>query len=188
MKRKSILITAPSGAGKTTLVKKLLAEFDFLQFSVSATTRKPRETELDGRDYFFISEEEFKRRIAANEFLEWEEVYKGCHYGTLQSEVTKILEGGKTPVFDIDIMGAMSIKKAMCNDVLSIFIAPPNLDVLAERLRSRNTESEEKIQTRLNKALSEMKFANFFEKKIVNDDLEQAYDELKQMILCYLEK
>lgn len=187
MKRKSILVTAPSGAGKTTLVKKLLAEFPFLEFSISAATREARNYEKDGVDYYFISESEFKDKIAQNEFLEWEEVYQGSYYGTMKSELDRIYLLQKIPVFDIDIMGAMSIKKILCQDVLSIFIAPPSLSVLEERLRNRHTETEEKIQTRLHKALSEMKFANFFDKKIVNDDLDRAYDELKGNLKKYLE-
>lgn len=186
MKKKSILITAPSGAGKTTLVKKLLEDFPNLEFSISATTRESRENETDGKDYHFISSEEFKAKIDQNEFLEWEEVYAGSYYGTPKSELTRIYGMGKTPIFDIDIMGAMSVKKILCNDVLSIFIAAPSLQILEERLRNRHTETEEKIQTRLNKAISEMKFANFFDRKIVNDELETAYAELKSIVQSYL--
>jgi len=149
MQQKSILVTAPSGAGKTTLVKRLLSEFDFLEFSVSATTREARENEVDGVDYHFISEEVFRAKIEKNEFLEWEEVYGGSFYGTLKSEIDRIHAQNKVPVFDIDIMGAMSIKKKLCNHVLSIFIAPPNMEVLEERLRNRHTETEEKIKGRV---------------------------------------
>lgn len=183
---KSILITAPSGAGKTTLVKKLLAEFDIFDFSISCATRPKRENEVDGKDYYFISEEEFKQRVKNNEFIEWEEVYAGSYYGTLKSEIERIQAKNKIPLFDIDIMGAMSIKKILCMDVLSIFIAPPNLDVLEARLRSRHTETEEKIITRLNKANSEMKFSNFFDRKVVNDDLEEAYKNLKGYIFDFV--
>jgi guanylate kinase len=186
MHKKSIIVTAPSGAGKTTLVKKLLAEYPHLEFSVSATTRSARENEVNGKDYYFISEEEFKAHIAAHEFLEWEEVYGGSFYGTLKSEITKIHQANKIPVFDIDIMGAMSIKKQLCLDVLSIFIAPPSMEELEARLRNRKTETEEKIQTRLDKAQSELKFANFFDKKIVNDEVEKAYAEMKGYVVGYL--
>lgn len=186
MKKKSILITAPSGAGKTTLVKKLLQDFPQLEFSISAATREPREHEINGVDYHFITETMFKNRIENNEFIEWEEVYLGSFYGTPKSELDRIYDLGKIPIFDIDIMGAMSVKKILCNDVLSIFIAAPSLQILEERLRKRHTETEEKIQTRLNKAISEMKFANFFDKKIINDELDVAYAELKGLVEKYL--
>lgn len=186
MKKKSILITAPSGAGKTTLVKKLLQDFPQLEFSISAATREPRDHERNGIDYHFITETMFKNRIENNEFIEWEEVYKGSFYGTPKSEIDRIYDLGKIPIFDIDIMGAMSVKKILCNDILSIFIAAPSLQVLEERLRKRHTETEEKIQTRLNKAISEMKFANFFDKKIINDELDIAYTELKGLVVKYL--
>lgn len=183
---KSILVTAPSGAGKTTLVKKLLAEFDFFDFSISCATRERRDNEVDGKDYYFISIEEFKNKINNNEFIEWEEVYEGSYYGTLKSEIERIQNNHKIPLFDIDIMGAMSIKKILCTDVLSIFIAPPSMEVLEARLRARHTETEEKIITRLNKATSEMKFANFFDKKVVNDDLEEAYAKLKGYVVHFV--
>lgn len=186
MKHKSILVTAPSGAGKTTLVKRLLSEFDFLEFSISATTRRPRENEINGIDYYFISESDFKTKISQNEFIEWEEVYSGHLYGTLKSEIEKIHSHGKIPLFDIDIKGAMNIKKNLSNDVLSIFISPPNLEILEERLRHRNTETEDKIKERLFKAMSEMKFVNFFDKKIINDDVDKAYEDLKSLIKSYL--
>ena len=186
MKKKSILITAPSGAGKTTLVKKLLLDFPQLVFSISAATREPREHESNGVDYHFMTDTMFKNRIENNEFIEWEEVYQGSFYGTPKSEIDRIYGLGKVPIFDIDIMGAMSVKKILCNDVLSIFIAAPSLQVLEERLRKRHTETEEKIQMRLNKAISEMKFANFFDKKIINDELNVAYAELKGLVDKYL--
>ena len=187
MKKKSILVTAPSGAGKTTLVKKLLLDFPYLEFSISAATREPRDHEKNGTNYHFMTEKEFLEKRENNEFLEWEEVYKGSLYGTPNSELNKIYDLGKIPIFDIDIMGAMSLKKLLCTDVLSIFIAAPSLQVLEERLRNRHSETEERIQTRLNKATSEMKFANFFDKKIVNDELEVAYAELKKIVSLYLE-
>jgi len=186
MKKKSILITAPSGAGKTTLVKKLLQDFPNLDFSISATTREARVQEKNGLDYHFISDIEFRKRIDNNDFLEWEEVYEGAFYGTPKSELDRIYALGKIPIFDIDIMGAMSVKKILCSNVLSIFIAAPSLQVLEDRLRNRHTETEDKIQTRLNKAISEMKFANFFDKKIINDELDIAYAELKKIVADYL--
>ncbi len=186
LKNKSVLVTAPSGAGKTTLVKRLLAENPIFQFSVSCTTREKRDNETDGVDYYFLTVDEFKSRITENDFLEWEEVYSGSFYGTLKSEVEKIHANHNIPLFDIDIKGAMSIKKILCNDVLSIFIAAPSLDILEERLRARKTETEEKIKSRIDKAISEMKFQNFFDKKVLNDDLEAAYANFKSIIDRYL--
>jgi guanylate kinase len=183
---KSILITAPSGAGKTTLVKKLLVDYPDFEFSVSCTTRPKREMEIDNKDYYFISLEKFLSHIKANDFLEWEEVYAESYYGTLKSELQKIQSKNNIPIFDIDIMGAMSIKKVLGKDVLSIFIAPPTMEVLEQRLRNRHTETEEKIETRLAKAKSEMKFENFFDKKIINDDLDTAYNSLTAVINKFL--
>lgn len=183
---KSVLITAPSGAGKTTLVKKLLEEYSIFEFSISCTTRPKREHEVHGKDYHFITEDEFISRVNRGEFLEWEEVYKGSYYGTLHSELDKIFSLGKVPLFDIDIMGAMSVKKILSSDLLSIFIAPPSMEILEKRLRDRHTEPEEKIKTRIDKAHSEMRFANFFDKKIVNDDLDLAYSELRNYIHQFL--
>lgn len=184
----SLLITAPSGAGKTTLVKKLLADYPNFQFSVSCTTRELRSNEVNGIDYYFISLEEFKSRILTKDFIEWEEVYPGSYYGTLKSELQRIHDQNRVPIFDIDIMGAMSIKKIMNDEVLSVFIAPPNMKTLEERLRARHSETEEKIKLRLDKALSEMKFMNFFDKKIINDDLDRAYLELKNIVDAYLDR
>lgn len=186
MKNKSILVTAPSGAGKTTLVKKLLEDFPEFRFSISATTRDARSNEIDGKDYFFITNEDFEHKIAQDAFLEWEEVYNGTKYGTLKSEVEKIWDNKHIVIFDIDIMGALKLKKLMCQDILSVFIAPPKFEVLEERLRSRKTETEEKIQTRINKAKDEMKFHNFFDHKVVNDDIDEAYAKLKSLVVDYL--
>lgn len=184
MRRKiSVLVTAPSGAGKTTLVKKALSEFDIFEFSVSCTTRTQRPAEVHGKDYYFVSLEDFDKKITDNAFIEWEEVYAGTKYGTLKSEVDRIQNLHKIPMFDIDIMGAMSIKKIMNSQVVSIFIAPPSMEVLEARLRARHTETEEKILMRLQKAQSEMKFANFFDQKIVNDDLDRAYAKFKAILL-----
>jgi guanylate kinase len=188
MKNKSILITAPSGAGKTTLVKMLLDEFPNFKFSVSATTRSPRISEEDGKDYFFIDNAAFEDKIKKEDFLEWEEVYNGTKYGTLKSEVEKIWKKNQVAVFDIDIMGALKIKKLLCQDILSIFIAPPNFETLEKRLRGRKTETEDKLQTRVNKAKDEMKFENFFDHKIINDDIEVAYFQLKEKVMNFLEK
>ena len=188
MKNKSILVTAPSGAGKTTLVKKLLEDFPEFRFSISATTRAPRSNEVDGKDYFFISNDDFESKIAEDAFLEWEEVYNGTKYGTLKRQVEHIWDEKNVVIFDIDIMGALKLKKLMCQDILSIFIAPPKFEVLEERLRSRKTETEEKIQTRISKAKDEMKFHNFFDHKVVNDDIEVAYAKLKSLVVDYLGK
>lgn len=187
-KHKAILVTAPSGAGKTTLVKKLLAEFSQFEFSISATTRAPRVNEADGKDYYYISEHDFDYKIKNNEFLEWEEVYSGTKYGTLKSELDKITERNKIPIFDIDVKGALKVKKMMHEEILSIFIAPPSIEELAKRLSSRNTDTADKIKVRINKASEEMQFQNLFDKKIVNEDIEASYSLLKKYIFDYLEQ
>jgi guanylate kinase len=166
----------------------LLDEFPNFKFSVSATTRSPRISEEDGKDYFFIDSQAFEEKIKKEDFLEWEEVYNGTKYGTLKSEVEKIWKKNQVAVFDIDIMGALKIKKLLCQDILSIFIAPPNFETLEKRLRGRKTETEEKIQTRINKAKDEMKFENFFDHKIINDDIEVAFFQLKEKVMNFLEK
>lgn len=186
-KYKAILVTAPSGAGKTTLVKKLLAEFAQFEFSISATTRAPRVNEADGKDYYYISEQDFQYKIDNNEFLEWQEVYSGTKYGTLKSELVKISERQKIPIFDIDVKGALNIKKMMSTQILSIFIAPPSIEELAKRLQGRNTETPEKIKTRIDKASEEMQFQNLFDKKIINEDIEPSYELLKKYIFEYLD-
>ena len=182
MKQKAIIITAPSGAGKTTLVKKLLASREDLAFSVSACTRNKREGEEDGRDYYFLDVREFQRKIRRNEFLEWEEVYTGMFYGTLRSEVDRIWNEGKAVIFDIDVKGAKHLKEQLGEKSRAIFIAPPSVEVLKERLQGRGTENEESLKKRVDKSLAEMTFEKNMDLTVVNDDLETAYRELSSLV------
>jgi len=173
-KGKCIIVSAPSGAGKTTIVKYLLQSIPSLAFSVSATSRPPRSNEVDGKDYRFLSEENFRKRIQANEFLEWEEVYPGRFYGTLKSEENRLSGEGKHIIFDLDVVGGVNLKAHFGSAALALFIQPPSLEVLAGRLRNRSTETEDTLAVRLSKASSELKFAGQFDKIIINDDLEEA--------------
>jgi len=173
-KGKCIIVSAPSGAGKTTIVKHLLKSIPSLAFSVSATSRPPRSNEVDGKDYHFLSEENFRKRIQANEFLEWEEVYPGRFYGTLKSEENRLSGEGKHIIFDLDVVGGVNLKAHFGSAALALFIQPPSLEVLAGRLRNRSTETEDTLAVRLSKASSELKFAGQFDKIVINDDLEEA--------------
>jgi guanylate kinase len=176
---KCIIFSAPSGAGKTTLVHKLLESSDHYAFSVSACSREPRENERDGVDYYFIGLENFKEKISENAFVEWEEVYKDNFYGTLKSELIRIWSMGKTVVFDVDVVGGLNLKKVFKNNALAIFVNPPSMQILEERLRGRKTESEEKIQMRISKAQIEMDRAAEFDVIIENNILEQAVELVK---------
>ena len=171
---KCIIISAPSGAGKTTIVKRLMQAGLGLEFSVSAASRKPREGEIDGKDYYFISSEEFKKKIQNGDLLEWQEVYKDQFYGTLKSEVERIWGKGHHVLFDVDVQGGINLKAMYPEQSLSIFIMPPSLEELEKRLRLRSTESEESLKKRLEKAGGEITFANRFDRTIVNDILEDA--------------
>lgn len=184
--KKFIIITAPSGTGKTTITKYLLSKYSQLAFSVSATTRKPRSTEQDGVDYYFISLETFQQKIRANDFIEWEMVYEGKYYGTLKSEFERIWAMGKSPVLDIDVQGAIHVEQQYHDTALSIFIEPPSLDELKIRLQKRGTETSESLQTRLNKAAHEISFKHHFDKVIVNDNLEKACGETEKAICNFL--
>ena len=183
---KCIVVSAPSGAGKTTIVHSLLEEIEALSFSISACSRPPRKKEENGKDYHFISLEEFKEKIKNNEFIEWEEVYKDSYYGTLKKEVEGLWSKGKAVVFDVDVIGGINLKQQMKEQCLSIFISPLHIDVLEERLRKRQTESEEKLVQRISKANEEMKYANKFDVVLVNDELETAKREAKDIVLKYL--
>ena len=186
-KKKIIILTAPSGAGKTTIKTAMLEEMsDLLSFSVSDTTRKIRQHESEGIDYFFINEDEFKKRIENNLFVEWEMVYPGLYYGTSIKEVERIWSEGKTPLLDIDIQGALNVKKKYGTDVLAIFIVPPSMDILYDRLNKRGTETPENILVRINKAEFEMNYKDSFDKKILNDNLDQAIKETKNTISEFL--
>lgn len=183
---KLIIVTAPSGAGKTTIVKHLLATIPSLAFSVSATTRPMRNSEVDGRDYYFISVDTFKQKIAAHEFVEWEEVYPGKMYGTLIAELERIWDSGRHIIFDVDVKGAMSLKSKYPERTLSIFIKPPSVDVLIERLRARNTETPETLQTRIEKVHYELSFESKFDKVIVNDVLENSLQQAFALVNNFL--
>lgn len=183
---KAIIITAPSGAGKTTLVKKLLQNRDDLAFSVSACTRQQRPGEIDGKDYYFLSEKEFRNKIKEHAFAEWEEVYEGMFYGTLLSEIERIWKENKAVIFDIDVKGALNLKEKLGNKALSVFIAPPNVEVLKERLLGRGTENNETLQKRYGKALEEMEYQSQMDTFIVNDNLDVAFKELEQKVTNFL--
>ena len=186
MNRKAILFSAPSGSGKTTIIKRLLQYFDCFEFSISATSRRPREGERDGVDYYFLSPDEFETRVRNDEFLEWEEVYAGTRYGTLKSEIERIAEKGKVVIFDVDVNGGINIKKYFGDEALAIFVMPPSIEVLEQRLRSRGTESEESIQKRLGRSAKELDEAERFDVTIVNDDLDRAVAETKAVVEDFL--
>ena len=186
MAQRIIIITAPSGSGKTTLVKRLLNACPSLAFSISACTRSPRTGELDGRDYYFLSEQEFKLKIDEDSFVEWEMVYTGKYYGTLKSELQRIWAEGRTPLVDIDVKGALAIQEQFPDQSLSIFIKAPNLEVLRDRLIMRGTESAQMLEERLAKAEYELMAAPEFDRIIVNDDLVQATEELKEVTQAFI--
>lgn len=178
---KLIVVSAPSGAGKTTIVKAILAKYPSLLFSLSATTRPIRSGETEGRDYFFLPREEFERRITAGQLVEWEEIY-GNLYGTLKSEVDKALSAGKTMLFDIDVKGAISIKRHYPSDAVLIFVKPPSFEVLRSRLLNRKTEDEATIKRRLDRVPMELETGNQFDYQVVNNDLQTAVQEVEQIV------
>lgn len=188
MDGKIIIITAPSGAGKTSITHFLLNKYPDLTFSVSAATRKAREREKNGVDYYFMSIDEFQDKIHNNEFIEWEMVYEGNYYGTLKSEIEKIWSEGKTPILDIDVKGAIHVQQQFPNSSFSIFVQPPSVEELKKRLESRGTETSETIATRLNKATYELSFNHSFDKVIVNSDLNDACRKTETAILEFLKK
>ncbi len=179
---KIVIISAPSGAGKTTIVKHLLKTFPQLEFSISVTSRPKRDGELEGREYYFMSPDEFREKISQNLLLEWEEVYAGNFYGTLKSEVDRILKNDHVPIFDVDVVGGCHIKQQFGTSALSLFIAPPNIEILEQRLRIRGTETEENIQKRISKARWEMEFAPKFDKILVNHALEQTFVQVEEIL------
>jgi len=186
---KIIILTAPSGAGKTTIKTKLLAEIpELMSFSVSATTRKIRAGEKDGVDYVFLNEDEFKQKIEHQEFIEWEMVYPGLYYGTTLDEMKRIWRNGKTPLLDIDVKGALNVKKQFGENVLTIFIDPPSIEILRERLTNRGTDSNEHIQTRINKATEEIGYKKNFDTIILNDDLKKATEDTLSAVLNFISK
>ena len=183
---KLIIFSAPSGSGKSTIVRHLLKRDVPMEFSVSATNRVPRGSEENGVDYYFLSSEEFKSKINSNAFLEWEEVYPDRYYGTLNAEVDRIWANGKQVVFDIDVEGGLNLKKQFGERALSVFIKAPSLDVLKERLMARNTEDQENLNMRLDKAKSEIAYAKYFDLVIVNDNLEIAQEQAYQKVMDFI--
>ena len=183
---KVVIFSAPSGAGKTTIVKALLVTQERLSFSVSACSRAPRGQEIDGKDYHFIGVSGFKSKIHNNEFVEWEEVYKDHFYGTLKTELNLIWRNNKTVVFDVDVVGGVNLKKKFGANALSIFVMPPSIDVLEERLRNRKTDSEDRINQRLSKAAQEIELSEDFDVIIENDRLEEAISQATKVVNEFL--
>jgi guanylate kinase len=187
MSGKLIIFSAPSGAGKTTIVRRLLEKHgDKIAFSISASTRQPRGAEVYGVDYYFVSKEDFLHKVAKHEFIEFEEVYSGTFYGTLRSEVERIWNEGKHVIFDIDVVGGLRLKSKFPNEALAIFVNPPSLEILKERLAGRGTDSEEKLKERFAKAEHELSFANKFDVILQNNDLETACAEAEKLVLDFI--
>jgi len=185
---KIIIITAPSGAGKTSITRYLLGKYPFLSFSVSAATRSPRGNEVNGVDYHFMQVADFQHKIQNNEFIEWEMVYEGKYYGTLKSEMERIWADNKVPVLDIDVKGAIHVQQQFPQTALSLFIEPPSVDELKRRLSGRGTETEESLQARVNKAAYEISFKHHFNLVIVNDDLQKACATAENAIIEFLKQ
>ncbi|QJD98338.1 guanylate kinase [Mucilaginibacter robiniae] len=185
---KLLIFSAPSGAGKTTIVHHLLTKFPELEFSISATTREARGDEKNGSDYYFISKEEFLHRIAKKQFVEFEEVYSGTFYGTLRQEIERIWKNGKVVIFDIDVEGGLHLKRKYQDQALAIFVQPPSLEVLMERLTGRGTDSESKLKERFEKAGKELNYAPKFDVILKNYDLEVACKEAEQLVSDFLRK
>ncbi len=188
IKGKLIIFSAPSGAGKTTIVRHLLTKFPELSFSISATTREKRGVEVDGIDYYFISKEDFLHKVAKHEFAEFEEVYSGTFYGTLMKEIDRIWTDGKHVIFDLDVEGGLRLKKKYGDRAISIFVQPPSLEVLISRLTSRATEEERKIQERVLKAEKELTYAPKFDVILNNNDLSKACEDAESIVRTFLAK
>ncbi len=186
MSGKVIVVSAPSGAGKTSIVRHILDYLPELSFSTSATTRAMRDGEVNGKDYHFMSVDDFKKEISNDNFLEWEEVYDNQFYGTLKSEIERIWNEGKTVIFDVDVKGGMNIKNYFGDNALSIFIEPPTIEELERRLRNRGTENNESLKKRVQKAEYELSFAPKFDKVVLNDDLDKARQEVIDAVRCFL--
>ncbi|MCB9275178.1 MAG: guanylate kinase [Lewinellaceae bacterium] len=179
---KLLLFAAPSGAGKTTIVRHLLKTYSELAFSVSATTRPPRPHEVDGKDYYFISPEKFRELVAQDAFVEWEEVYEGLYYGTLKAEVERLWKAGKFIIFDIDVKGALNIKRLYQDKALAVFVRPPSIQALRQRLQGRSTEDEATLRKRMARAEHEMAYEDRFDLALVNDSLEEALKKAEQIV------
>ncbi|MCH2197382.1 MAG: guanylate kinase [Flavobacteriales bacterium] len=184
---KCVIFSAPSGAGKTTIVRHLLDTREDLEFSISATSRAPRKKEREGKDYHYLSVAEFKAYIEAGAFVEWEEVYNDQFYGTLHREIERIWEMNKHVIFDVDVQGGLNLKKSFGDTALAVFVMPPNLEALEARLRGRDTETEKSIRRRMGKAAQELAVADSFDVILINDDLETAKQEASELIADFLE-
>lgn len=183
---KLLIFSAPSGSGKTTIVRRLLEQFSNLEFSISATSRAPRGVEKNGVDYYFLSAEEFAEAVAANKFVEWEEVYKGTCYGTLRSEMERIWNKGNIILFDVDVMGGIRLKEIFGEDALSIFVMPPSIEELRRRLEGRGTDAPEVIEKRIAKASFELTKAPEFDRQVVNDNLEVAVSQVAEIVKNFI--
>ncbi len=183
---KLLIFSAPSGSGKTTLVKYIMEKQANLAFSISATSRQPRGKEVDGVDYYFLSADDFRSKTTAEEFVEWEEVYTDRYYGTLKTEVERIRRSGKHVVFDVDVVGGLNIKKMYDEDALAIFVMPPSIETLRDRLQGRGSDSKEDIQTRIDKAEFELTFASKFDEVVINDNLEVAKVEALNLVIDFI--
>lgn len=185
---KAIIFSAPSGAGKTTIVHYLLGKFPNLSFSISATSREQRGSEINGTDYYFLEPEDFKTKIKNEELLEWEEVYPDQFYGTLKQEIERIWANEKCVIFDVDVVGGLNLKKQLGANALAVFVQPPNRIELEKRLRMRGTESDEKIDMRLQKADNELAYANKFDKILINKNLDEAFFNAENLVKRFLQK
>jgi guanylate kinase len=183
---KLVIFSAPSGSGKTTVVKHLLGTNSNLEFSVSATTRKKRPNEVEGKDYYFLTQEEFESKLAHGEFLEYEQVYDGLYYGTLKSEIERIWNNGKSVIFDIDVVGGLNIKKIYGNKALAVFLRPPSVEHLMERLKNRETEVEHELEQRIGKANEELKFEKEFDIVLINNILAHTLKETESIVNYFL--
>lgn len=185
---KLIIFSAPSGSGKTTIVKQILKKINNLEFSISACSRDKREGEIDGKDYYFLGVEGFKKQKNAGEFLEWEEVYKDQYYGTLKSEVQRIWDKGNNVIFDVDVIGGLNIKKQFEDQALALFIMPPSIEELENRLAGRGTDTAESIAKRIAKAEEEIIYSKDFDKIVINNKLEMAVEEAYEIISDFIDK
>lgn len=183
---KLLIFSAPSGSGKTTIVRRLLEQFSNLEFSISATSRAPRGAEKNGVDYYFLTAKEFAEAVAANKFVEWEEVYKGTCYGTLRSEMERIWTKGNVILFDVDVMGGIRLKEIFGEDAMSIFVMPPSIEELRRRLEGRGTDAPEVIEKRIAKASFELTKAPEFDRQVINDDLEVAVSQVAEIVKNFI--